>query len=463
MKIPRKKMIEEIPGSFRDPSGFVYKKNNILYRQINYFYQDNYDQFINSGLYSELTSSGLLIKHEEIENQSDGAYKTLRPDVLPFISYPYEWGFSQLKDTALLTLRIQKIALKFGMSLKDASAYNIQFIGANPIFIDTLSFEKYKDGDPWVAYRQFCQHFLNPLLLMKYADTRLNKCSGIFIDGIPLDLTSAILPARTYFTPSILFHVHLHAKSQKHFSDKKAKKYPRKISKQTLLGLIDGLERFVKGLRWNTAKTEWGEYYSFTNYSPRAFEHKKEIIGQFIDKKNPGIVWDFGANDGSFSRMAGNRQIKTVSFDADYAAIEKNYLKCKREGDANILPLVLDLTNPSPAIGWSHHERMSLIERGPADMALALALLHHLAIANNLPFAKIAEFFSKICKYLVIEFVPKDDSNARRLLANREDIFSDYTQESFEYQFKKYFSMESAVPVEESDRILYLMKNSALK
>lgn len=450
-----------LPSSFRDPSGFVYIQNSVIYRQINTAYRENYDHLINSGLYKELVDAELLISHVEVDidgTKSDKAYKIIKPELIPFISYPYEWSFSQLKDAALTTLKVQMLALDFGMSLKDCSAYNIEFRKGKAIFIDTLSFEKYLEGVPWIAYRQFCQHFLAPLALMSYTDIRLNQLSCLFIDGIPLDLASSLLPFRTSFSFSLQSHIHLHAKSQKHFADKIVNMTGRKMSLVSFLGLIDNLKSVIKKLKWQAKGTEWADYYDDFNYSSNAHQHKKQIVANFLDKINSKSVWDLGANDGKFSRIASDKGIKTISFDIDPAAVEKNYLEVVKNGETNVLPLFLDLSNPSPAIGWENLERMSLLERGPADTVFALALVHHLAISNNLPFYKIGNFLNRICNSLIIEFVPKSDSQVQRLLAMREDIFPDYTQPFFESEFAKYFTIEGSEKIRDSERTLYLMR-----
>jgi ribosomal protein L11 methylase PrmA len=231
-----------------------------------------------------------------------------------------------------------------------------------------------------------------------------------------------------------------------------------KLSRLGFIGIINSLEAGVKGLKWNPGGTEWGDYYQDTNYSAEAFQHKKQVVAEFLDAIRPGNVWDHGANTGVFSRIASDKGIPTVSFDIDPAAVEKNYLECRRREETNLLPLLSDLTNPSPGTGWQNKERMSLVERGPADAVLALALIHHLAISNNTPFAKIAGFLSGICASLIVEFVPKSDSQVQRLLATREDIFVDYTQQAFESEFAKQFFLERSQPITGSERILYLMR-----
>ena len=445
------------PASFRDPSGFVFLQDGQIFRRIQTGYKSDYDHLMSSGLYNKLTGSGLMVSHNEIETDlQDGAYKTIRPEMIPFVSYPYEWCFSQLKDAALTTLKIQRIALDHGMVLKDASAYNIQFLRGKPVLIDTLSFTQYQEGEPWIAYRQFCQHFLAPLALQAYQDVRLNQLLRIHIDGIPLDLASSLLPFRTRWKLSLAAHIHLHAKSQKHYSDKQPKK--TKVSRLSLLGFLDSLQSSIRKLKWNPEGTEWANYYEDTNYSSEALDQKKQIISGFLESVKPQIVWDLGANTGVFSRLAADAGAYTVAFDLDPAAVEKNYRTMIHRKETNLLPLVLDLTNPSAGAGFETTERMSLFERGPADTVLALALIHHLAISNNVPLARLAAFFRKLCNSLIIEFVPKEDSQVQRLLSTREDIFPNYNREHFESEFKKHFVIDEATPIAGSQRILYLMR-----
>jgi len=450
-----------IPGSFRDPCGFLFIRDKVIYRQINRIYKEHYDHLINSGLYDKLVKARLLIPHEEVDADyavTDDAYKIIKPERVEFISYPYEWCFSQLKDAALTTLNIQKTAFSYGMTLKDSSAYNIQSVKGRLLLIDTLSFEKYREGQQWIPYKQFCQHFLAPLLLICYSDIRLSQLLRIYIDGIPLDLASTLLPRRTYLNFSLLTHIHLHSASQKYFADKAIKKSGHKISKLSFQGITDSLESAIKNLKWRPRNTEWGEYYDNTNYSSQAFECKKKIIKEFLEEIKPRTLWDIGANTGIFSRIAGNIGINTISFDIDPGAVEKNYIRCVKEKEKNILPLILDLTNPSPGIGWENNERASFLERGPADTVLALALIHHLAISNNVPFIKIVDFFTKICKNLIIEFVDKEDSQVQRLLCTREDIFKNYDRNNFEAEFSKHFIIASSHRIIDTHRTLYLMK-----
>jgi len=455
-----------VPSSFRDPSGFVFQHNGNIYRQINDVYREHYQLLMDSGLYNKLVNQRKLLPHEEVDGpvlDKECAWKIIKPERVEFISHPFEWCFSQLKDAALLTLDIQLTALEYGMTLKDASAYNIQFHKGRPVMIDTLSFEKYEEGKPWAAYRQFCQHFLAPLALMANTDIELNKLLLAYIDGIPLALASKLLPRSTWFTAGLLVHIHLHAKSQQKYSEpiltapdkKKRESY---VSKTGLIGLLHNLRNTVEGLKWKPGGTEWADYYDITNYSSEAFGEKQRLVREFLGIAKPQRVWDLGANTGVFSRIAAGLGTTVVAFDVDPSAVELNYREVKTRKEEKILPLILDLTNPSPGLGWNGNERDSLFERGPADCIMALALIHHLAISNNVPFEKIAEFFHRICKYLIIEFVPKEDSQVQKLLNSRVDIFGNYYQTKFEEVFSRYFKIMRSEAIVDSKRTLYLMK-----
>lgn len=459
---------KNLSSSFRDPAGFVFNHSGKIYRQINFAAKQDYDTAKSSGLYKALFDKDLLIKHSEVSSlsglQADAdRYKIIRPEPVPFISYPYEWTFSQLKQAAQLTLRIQKLALSKGMILKDASAYNVQFIGDKPIFIDTLSFRIYEPGAPWDGYKQFCQHFLAPLAIANYTRLEVIKLLQIYLDGLPLDLASNLLPVKARRRWGLLSHIYMHAATQRRYTDNEDIKAPksRSVSATAMNGIISSLDNSVAKLSPPKNKSLWGNYYEFTNYSSRSFSAKKKLVANYLDKisPKPTMVWDLGANDGTFTELAAKKGAYCLAFDVDYQALEFN-VSAKRPDNikSKILPLAQDWTNPSPALGWAHAERRSLIERGPADAVMALAVIHHLAIGNNLPFSDIAQFFSQIGKNVIIEFVPKSDSKVKLLLRSREDIFTKYDQINFEKAFEKYFRQIEKKPVPGSDRDIYLYK-----
>jgi len=450
-----------IAGSFRDPSGFLFEKNGILYRQINSCYRPNYEVFMNSGLYRALVRQAWLIPHEEIEvaEPDNLVYKVIQPERIDMISYPYEWSFSQLKDAALLTLDIQRMALQKNLSLKDASAYNVQFHKGRPIFIDTLSFERYQEGEPWVAYRQFCQHFLAPLALMAKTDISLNQLLVNNIDGIPLSLAGRLLPFKTRFSISLGLHIHLHARSQiRNAGRSVTEQFSKKtFSKKAFIALIDSLRTSINSLKWVPENTEWIDYYDANNnYQDNAMASKDRIVDAFMQRFAIHIAWDLGANTGRFSRIAAKYCKMVCAWDIDTACVELNYLACRQKGEEKVLPLLLNLATPSPAIGWGNSERMSLQDRGPADMVLALGLIHHLSISHNLPLEIIARFLAKISNKLIIEFVQKEDSQVKKLLQNRKDIFPGYEQDNFERIFRCHFDLIDQQPIPDSRRTVYL-------
>ena len=346
------------------------------------------------------------------------------------------------------------------MSLKDCSAFNVQFRGGKPVFIDALSFETNAEGQPWKGYRQFCQHFLAPLALMSYCDVRLGQMSQMYIDGMPLDLASALLPFRTYFQFSLFSHLHLHAKSQVDFERKPGLPVSKRTSRHAVPALVNHLHATVSALKWKPKKTEWGNYYSETNYDEGSFQHKKQLVSGFLEQMSPKpkLVWDLGANTGEFSRLASQQGSLTIAFDRDPVCVERNYITCREKKECSLLPLLLDLASPTPSLGWGCQERESLFERGPADVVLALALIHHLAISNNVPMAKLAEFFARLSRFLIIEFVDRNDSQFQRLLSTREDTFPGYTQADFEREFDRFFKTQLRERVGASARTLYWLE-----
>ncbi len=465
---------QQLGGSFRDPAGFIFRQGTTLYRQVNKSYSDQYEYLIASGLYNRLTSDNLLVPHEEIQDFAprslvDESYKILKPALVPFVSYPYEWSFGQLKSAALLLLKIQTIALSHGMTLKDASAYNVQFIGTRPVLIDTLSFERYTEGSPWVAYQQFCQHFLAPLILMAYLDLRLNSLSSVFVNGIPLDLVYKLLPLRAWFNIHHFLHLFLQLKLQNKFASTKQDKDP--VASATLAqkvlnlnvvqnqAIVEDLQETVAGLKIRKQHTTWEDYYQTYNYSEEASTSKQNIVLGYLTKITPQKVWDFGSNNGLYSRLIADKASYVVSVDADPLAVDHNFQNCLSREQQNILPLLIDITNPTPAIGWANRERYSLLERGPLDCSLALGLVHHLVLSNDLPFAQIAEYFARCAQALIVEFIPKSDEQVNRLLNTvaKSGTKHEYDQLQFENGFANFFHQVQSEQIADSERRLYLM------
>lgn len=461
--------LKRVPGSFRDPAGQLFEHDGVLLRTVTPGFAEQYDRFIDSGLYERLTDEGLLVRHEEVDPAltplAEPVHRVLRPARVPFVSHPYEWSPAQLREAALLTLRVQQIALEHGMVLRDASAYNVQFLGTDPVFIDTLSFGTYAEGRPWTAYGQFCRHFLAPLALQVKRDVRLGQLLRANLDGVPLDLASGLLRWRTWLSPGLLMHLHLHARALRSRPvDPDERVRSAHVSRRALIGIVDQLRRACDKLVWAGWQTTiWSDYYEHAaHYSSDAMTAKRDVIVRWLDAIAPSSVWDLGANTGRFSRLAADRGAQVVAFDVDPGAAEGAYRDLRSDPplSGSVLPLVLDLTNPSPGIGWANEERASVVGRGPADVVLALALVHHLAIGNNVPLPKVVDFLLSLGRRVVIEFAPKSDPKVQVLLATREDVFSSYTAAQFETVVRERARLVERVPVVDSERVLFLLERS---
>ncbi len=449
-------------GSFRDPSGEVFREGGVYFRRLREAARPAYERLMQSGLYQSLVGEGLLIPHEELAGSAaEGIYKILRPEQVAFISYPYEWSFGQFRQAARATLRIQELSLRSGLSLKDASAYNIQFHRGRAVLIDTLSFEPYEEGRPWIAYGQFARHFLAPLALMRYRDARLSGLLRVHMDGVPLDLATRLLPASLALrNPTLWLHLRLQASQRRPPGavDPGPERY--RLSRQKLGLLLEQLSSLVEKMAPPQQASVWSTYYDQDhNYSPAAWAEKVRCVERWTSDLKPGMVWDLGANTGSFARLAARAGAFVVALDAEPGIIEEIWRESARSGTANLLPLRMDLANPSPALGWAGEERLSLDERGPADLILALALVHHLAISNNVPLESIVRWFARIGKAAIVEFAPPDDTQVQRMLRAHGGDFSGYTQDRFEKALVERFSVLDQVRLPDSHRVLYLLQS----
>lgn len=453
-----------VAGS-RDPAGFVYQRDGQLFRQVNSGFRASFELVRASGLLNELQAAGLLIPHDvaplEMAATAD-AWQVLRPERVRFISYPYEWSFSQLRDAALLTLDVQARALARGMTLRDASAYNVQFHRGRPVFIDTLSFGPHDEGRPWAAYRQFCEHFLAPLALMARRDVRLARLHAGFADGIPLDLASRLLGPTSWLRASLTLHVHLHARAQRRYADAAGRpaRGAARLTRAALRRLVEQLRQTVEALKWEPAGTTWAEYETTHGYSSEAAVAKETLVRELLSTLSPAMTWDLGANTGRFSRIAADLGSQVIAIDGDYAAVDRAYRAERARSGERILPLVNDLLTPSASSGWASAERQSLIERGPADALLALAVVHHIAFSGNIALPRIADWFAQLGRAGIVEFIPPDDPQVRRLVAARPEATHVYDGEAFERAFARRFTILARRPVPETGRVLYLMRRN---
>lgn len=450
------------PASFRDPSGFVFRRDGVVYRQIQRSVAEDWDAYLSSGLHAGLVADGLIVEHADAPLDLavlPDAAAVIQPRPIDFISYPYEWCFSQLKGAALLTLEIQSRALAAGFRLRDASAYNVQFDAGRPILIDSLSLEPGPPTEPWPAYRQFCEHFLAPLALMAYRDVRCGLMLREFIDGIPIDLAATLLPGRTRLNLGLSAHVHLHARAQRRAADEQSAPSGRKqsVSQTGQLAVLDSLRRTVEGLRYEPSGG-WTGYATATSYSEAATASKAAIVRDMLAAVAGTTGWDLGANIGVYSAMAADAGYRVIAFDQDAASVEAHWRGIRSERRPDVLPLVLDLSNPSPALGWALEERASILDRGEPDVVMALALIHHLAIGNNVPLSRVAALFARMAPRAIVEFVPKEDPMVQRLLSSRDDIFDRYTIDRFREAFGVPFSIVRETPIEDSPRTIFLLE-----
>jgi SAM-dependent methyltransferase len=448
------------PSSFRDPAGFVFSRNGVVYRQVNRSYENQYRHLFRSGLHDNLVTRNWLIPVHEVSEppcEPDTALAVVRPNMIPFLSYPYEWTFTQLKDAALLTLDIQEQALRHAMTLKDATAFNIQFLNCRPVFIDTLSFEQVNQGPAWPAYRQFCEHFLAPLSLMSSLDARMGRLLSLHHDGIPVELACRLLPARFFLRLSRCLHLGVHAWAQRKIRTSESRTYSASMRER--FALVDSLRSAVDGLKWTPEQRIWRDYYQDSeSYSASAQDAKLINISRFLEQIKPGVVWDLGCNTGVYSRMAAAAGAKVVvGADYDHACVDLLYQQERSSGVSVIFPLLVDLANPSPGIGWHNYERSSFAARGPADLILALAVVHHWAFSANITFVMMRDFLRACGRQLLIEFVPKDDPMVQRLLRNRTDCFPDYTRKHFEVIFSQRYEIKESLSLAGSERWLYHM------
>lgn len=466
--------MRQVESSFRDFSGSVFQcGDGRVVRSVNQPFKPVWEQIEKSRLFPELIEAGLLIPFselakEEIPAPHGAAWKWLLPEQIPFISYPYEWSFAQLKDAALLTLDVQLAALQRNVTTVDASAYNVQFIGSGPKFIDLLSFDVYREGSVWQGYRQFCMHFLAPLALQKYFP-HLNRLSQLWIDGIPLETASALLPFSSQLKPGLQLHLHMHARSEKKYAEAAlfAEKVKQtRISKTGVTSIVESLKNTVASLRPNTARTEWENYYQATNYSQDAEADKLAAVERLAAAglDGGGLAVDLGANTGKYSRILAKHAEYVLAADIDPNAVGAHYRALKNQGCRRILPLLIDASNPPGAIGWANLERASFTERVRADLLAVLALTHHLRITAGIPFGRQAAWFSKLLKpggKLLIEFVDKQDSQIQRLLAARDDIFADINEAAFLAAFQPEFSLLERIPLENKSRLIFWLSKKS--
>lgn len=461
------------PGSFRDRDSRVVIADGSIYRALSPEGAEDWEALSGSPLLDQLTASGQLIGTREVdpavlgespELLPTGVTRVLEHDRVPFISYPYEWTFSMLQDAAILQLELGSAAIDAGLTLKDATPYNVQFIGSKPTFIDVGSFEKITEGEPWIAYRQFCMLYLYPLLFQAHKDLPFQPWLRGSIDGIqPIDAIK-VFSLLDRFRRGVFLHTSVHARLDRRANKSgpgsaEENKTRRQVKPKQLQAQLQSMQRLVSKLKWKTGETSWSGYRQSNTYSDDDDRRKQAFVAEVAAAESPALTWDMGCNDGAYSRIAAENSDRVVAFDFDHATVEALYRSLREEGNTKILPLVSNLADPSPALGWRGLERKTLADRGAPDLMLALALIHHVSISANIPVADFLQWARDLETTLVIEFPKRTDPMVRALLANKHDGANpDYEETNFERELERRFTVERREELPSGDRILFLAR-----
>lgn len=444
-------MTEEslIAGSYRDPSGRVYRRDEAILRTVTARAVDDFEFAVSTGFLDDLVRQGRLVPWEEAASAEPllampGVAKVLRHPALDFVSYPYEWSFGGLKEAALFHLEIQIEGLSRGVALSDASAYNVQFDGARPIFIDHLSFRRYREGEFWLGHRQFCEQFLNPLLLRALFGTQHNSWFRGTLEGIPASALAPLLRWRHRLSPRLLAHLVLPARFEKGVLGLSNREVGQTVKQARLKpaayrNMLVSLRDWIEGMRPRDQGkgSVWSDYADSHSYSSKEVERKAAFVRHYASRVRPRVIWDIGCNTGDYSVAALEAGAgRSIGFEYDRGALEKAFMRA-RDQRLPFLPLFLDAANPSPAQGWGQVERFGLAERRNAQGVLALAVIHHLCIGRNVPLEAAVDWLVGLAPTGVIEYVPKQDPMVRELLELREDVFDDYSNAAFDQALAK--------------------------
>ncbi len=454
------------PGSFRDRTARVFYHDGKILRGLNETALKEWQALSATGFYRRFCETGAIVPTQQrdissvpFDQSSQPWAGVLEHERLPFVSYPYEWSFEMLRDAALLQLDLVLAGLDEGIGLKDASAYNVQWKGATPVFVDLASFYVRADGEPWVGYRQFCQMFLYPLLLQAYRDVPFQPWMRGSIDGMDAEVCLNLLSARDYLRGGVLAHVYLQAKAQKAYNsttrDVRADLNKAGFDKRIIKANAERLRALVASLEWKPRQSTWSDYLKCGHYEASDAAQKRDFVRGVASARRWNLAWDIGCNVGVFSRIVAEHARSVVAMDADYLAIDKLYRALKSERVANILPLIVNVTDPSPNLGWRNLERKRISERGQPELVLALALIHHVVIGGNIPMAEFVQWLRDLGGDLVIEFVTRQDPMVATLLRNKEDHYSDYTEQVFERELAARFRIVKREPLGSGTRILY--------
>lgn len=460
MSLPESRSPSLEPGSFRDWDSRVFYEDGRVLRALSEDGLEDWRALAGSRLFAAAVAEGKLVETTVAQTPIYGAAAVLEHSRIPFVSYPYEWTFAMLRDAALLQLELLRRALDENLILKDASSYNVQWRGTKPVFIDVGSFERLREGEPWVAYRQFCMLYLNPLLLQSYRGIDFRPWLRGSLAGITPVEARRMLSSRDLFRGGVLTNVSLHARlERKHDESSRDVKSELKragFKKELIVANVRRLEKLVRKLEWKPGASEWSGYEATTSYDEADAERKEEFVREVVHSRTWGLVWDIGCNEGRHSRIAAENARYVVALDGDAAVVERLYRALAAEGADRILPLAVDVTDPSPALGWHGLERQTLEARGRPELTLCLAVLHHVAISGNVPVAEFLSWLAELGTALVIEFPTRDDPRVAALLQRKKDgAHPDYDRRAFEQALAERFTIVRTQELASGTRILY--------
>lgn len=455
---------EAEPGSFRDPESRVYRVGDRVLRSLSETGLEDWERLVQTRFFPEMQNAGKIVWTERLELSAIDepgdmeAAALLGHERIPFISYPYEWTFSMLQDAALLQLELLRAALGESMILKDASPYNVQWRGSRPVFIDVGSFERLREGEPWAGYRQFCSLFLYPLMLQAYAGLPFQPWLRGSLEGIEPAQARAVLRGRHSFRRGVLSHVALHARLERREGDRDTRSELKRAGfrKELIEANAARLSKLVARLDCGSSATAWSGYGERSHYEPDELERKDRFVTEVCAAESARTVWDLGCNDGRYSRIAAEHVDYVVAMDGDHATVDALYRDLSGEGDRRILPLVMDLADPSPDRGWRGLERARLERRDRPDVILCLALIHHLSIAANVPLVEVVDWLASLGGVLAVEFADRGDPMVELLLSRKRDsAHPDYRLEAFERELKERFVIVRREGLAAGRRTLY--------
>ena len=453
------------PGSFRDPDTRVFRYNGAVFRCLTARAHADWTRLAATEFHARFMAdrrvvpTRLVTDPESLPPLAARWAAVLEHERVPVVSYPYEWSFGMLKDAALLQLDVTRAALDEEMTLKDATAFNVQWFGAHPTFIDTGSFTAYAAGEPWAGYRQFCETFLYPLLLQAYRNVPFHPWLRGSLEGITAAQCSALLSGRDLLRRGVLAHVFLQAKAQSRYEDTpgdvrqelRAAGFGAALIKHN----IDRMRRTVERLRWGPGRSTWSEYQREHSYVDADLRRKTEFVEQALARRRWPLVWDLGCNTGNYSRMAAKHADYVLALDADHVVVEHLYRELHAGGPANILPLVADVADPSPGLGWRGRERLPLADRTAPELIMCLALMHHLVIGRNIPLDEFVAWLAQFGAEVILEFVGRDDPMVKRLLLNRRDQEFEYSDAALGAALGRHFGAVTHETLASGTRTLY--------